>query len=211
MEQSKTQTFEQCQVRFPTINIVYNFNTFSVCSAGGDTWSHRDKKLEAKKQQRTAQMSYSNNDKQPICGLLMNVVHRIVIMILRQVILIVKFIYHMCFHRTNTTNAIQEYTVWFYETYLTILFRKCEERIVNYSCGFFFPETFYPNRFVFHGFRVPINLFGMFTLVFVLAMASFPVITFLSIAFVLFILFQAIANQGIVIYYYYFSNNKNSG
>lgn len=162
-------------------------------------------------------MSYSHRSQdhhseniKPICMLLMNVIYRICTMLLRPATFIVKLIYHMCFHRTNTLNTIQAYALWFYEAYMKIFLKNTEERIINYSCGYFFPETLHSNGFELHGFGVLLNLFGVFSFVFVVAMAFYPLITFLSIVIVLFILFQAIVNQGIVIYYYYFSENKNN-
>lgn len=185
-------------------------------SAGGDAWSHYGhfRQYEAKRHKiPTREISSHRSPKTfekliLICIFLMNVTHQILTKLLRPVTYSLKFTYHMCFHRTSTIATIQTYGVWFYEMYMKATFEKIEEQLIRYSHGFFFPEKFYTHGFIFYVLEVFLNLAGMFSLVFVLAMAFYPIITFLSVVIVLFILFQTIVNQGIVNYYYYFSNNK---
>lgn len=185
-------------------------------SAGGDAWSQHDLVGKYKTKNRTRKTSSHSftafiKKLKPICTILMNEIYQIVIMILRPVLYSLKLTYYMCFDRTNTMATIQTYIVWFYEAFLKILFEKTEELVIEYSVGFFFPKKPYTNGLIFHGLELLLNLTGMLTMVFVLAMAFYPIIMFLSLVIVLFILFQTIVNQGIVNYYYYFSNNKNSG
>lgn len=139
---------------------------------------------------------------------LVNMAVQVAIVLWRPLSYSLKLTYQMYFYRTNTINAIQTYGVWFYETFLLMVFGKIEHQVIRYSLGFFFPEQQYTRGFMFHIVEVFLNLTIMFTLVFVLAMAFYPIITFLSVVIVLFILFQTIVNQGVVNYYYYFSNNK---
>lgn len=209
VEQSKSQTFKRCQVRFQ-IKKEYNFKTLHF-SAGGDAWTQHDlfRQYEAKNYERKTSSHRSPTFVErlkPVCMFLMNVIYQI-IKLMRPFTYSLRLTYYVCFDRSHTIDSIQMYAVWFYEAYLKIWFEMTEERVIRYSYGFFFPENEkqYPNGLIFYGLEVLLNLTGMFTMVFALAMAFYPIITFLSLVIVLFILFQTIVNQGIVNYYYYFS------
>ncbi|KAL5290796.1 hypothetical protein ACFFRR_010271 [Megaselia abdita] len=178
--------------------------------AGGDAWNQNDivRQYERKIHQKSSRKKSTSNRSSNIIKnikvitlFLMNVIYRII----RMMIFSPKFTHHMAFQETNTMNTIQTYGVWFYETYIkTTVYKVFGERVIRYSYGFFFQETPFTQGLLW-------NLIGMFSLVFVLAMAFYPIITFLSVVIALFILVQTIVNQGIVNYFYYFSNNKNSG
>lgn len=216
VEQPSSQELRPHKVQIPLIsNNIIVLNTKYFHRAGGDQVDLVGQ-YEAKRRQKTtsnrSRKTKSNNTNSLILMLmlLMNVTYEIFKIILRPFIFVLKFGYRMCSKETTTMKSIQTYGIWLYQTHIETVFLKIEQLVIGYGHDFFFPEKPYPRGFIFQVLDLFWNLTGLFTLVFVLAVAFYPIITFLSVVIVLFILFQTIVYQGIVNYYYYFKN-KNSG
>lgn len=120
-----------------------------------------------------------------------------------------KLFHNICFRQSQRISSLKSVFFVIYNNKLMKLVEGIGEILLRFSEVFFMEK---PNTrgLMFHILENFLNLLGMFMVVFLLAAAFYPIITFLSVIAVPFILFQVIVNQGIVNYYYYFSN-KNSG